>query len=417
MLDDKVDINIDINIDIDINIKTSLDYYDYNLPENLIAYSPTKNRTDSRLMCINRENKSISHNKFKDIITFLKPNDLLVLNESKVIQARLYGVKPTGGKIELLVERIESDCVFLAQVKSSKSLKSGQIIEITENNFKNNDTNNNILKNDNLEKFNLEKINLKKVNNDNLEKSNPEKINLKKVNIEVIERSGIFYRLKLNKNNCYKNIIDVLDKLGHIPLPPYIKREDQDIDKTRYQTVYAKNLGSAAAPTAGLHFDKDLLNLIKQKGVEIAKVTLHVGSGTFTPVRSDNIKNHKMHSEYIECPQEVCDKINKAKKTGGRVIAVGTTSMRVLESVAGFSNQNNLELKLDFYKGETDIFIYPGYKFKIVDALITNFHLPKSSLLMLVYAFGGDELIKKSYKESILEQYRFFSYGDAMFIE
>ena len=380
MLDDKLD----------INIKTSLDYYDYNLPENLIAYSPTKNRTDSRLMCINRENKSISNNKFKDIINFLKPNDLLVLNESKVIQARLYGVKPTGGKIELLVERIESDYMLLAQVKSSKSLKPGQIIEI----------NNNI--------------------NNSPKNYDQEKSNFNKINIEVIERSGVFYRLKLNENNLYANIIDVLDNLGHIPLPPYIKREDQDIDKTRYQTVYAKNLGSAAAPTAGLHFDKELLNLITQKGVEIAKVTLHVGSGTFTPVRSDNIKDHKMHSEYIECSQQVCDKINQTKNSGGRVIAGGTTSMRVLESVANFSIKNNSKNNSDFnmksYKGETDIFIYPGYKFKAVDALITNFHLPKSSLLMLVYAFGGDNLIKKSYKESILEQYRFFSYGDAMFI-
>lgn len=387
MLDEKLD------SDLRIQEKTNLDYYDYNLPDNLIAYSPTKNRTDSRLMCINRENNSISNNKFKDIISFLKPNDLLVLNESKVIQARLYGVKPTGGKIELLVERIESDYMFLAQVKSSKSLKPGQVIEIN---------NNNQPKNDDQEKSNLDKI-------------NPEKIN-----IEVVERSGVFYRLKLNENNLYANIIDVLDNLGHIPLPPYIKREDQDIDKTRYQTVYAKNLGSAAAPTAGLHFDKELLNLITQKGVEIAKVTLHVGSGTFTPVRTDNIKHHKMHSEYIECSQEVCDKINQTKKSGGRVIAVGTTSMRVLESVACFSIKNNSKNNSDFniksYKGETDIFIYPGYQFKAVDALITNFHLPKSSLLMLVYAFGGDDLIKKSYKESILEQYRFFSYGDAMFI-
>ena len=387
MLDEKLD------SDLRIQEKTNLDYYDYNLPDNLIAYSPTKNRTDSRLMCINRENNSISNNKFKDIISFLKPNDLLVLNESKVIQARLYGVKPTGGKIELLVERIESDYMFLAQVKSSKSLKPGQVIEID---------NNNQPKNDDQEKSNLDKI-------------NPEKIN-----IEVVERSGVFYRLKLNENNLYANIIDVLDNLGHIPLPPYIKREDQDIDKTRYQTVYAKNLGSAAAPTAGLHFDKELLNLITQKGVEIAKVTLHVASGTFTPVRTDNIKHHKMHSEYIECSQEVCDKINQTKKSGGRVIAVGTTSMRVLESVACFSIKNNSKNNSDFniksYKGETDIFIYPGYQFKAVDALITNFHLPKSSLLMLVYAFGGDDLIKKSYKESILEQYRFFSYGDAMFI-
>jgi S-adenosylmethionine:tRNA ribosyltransferase-isomerase len=354
------------DIKLDVNIKDNLDYYNYDLPKNLIANSPTKNRSDSKLLCINREDGLISHNKFKDIINFLKPNDLLVLNESKVMQARLYGLKSTGGKIELLVERIENDKIFLAQVKSSKPLKKSQEIFINKN-----------------------------------------------IVLEIIERSGVFYRLKLSdKNLIYKNIINILDDHGRIPLPPYMEREDQDIDKTRYQTVYAKTLGSAAAPTAGLHFDSDLLKSIEQKGVDIAKVTLHVGAGTFTPVRSENIKDHKMHSEFIECPQSVCDKINKTKKAGGRVISVGTTSMRVLESVASFNNKP----ELSSYSGETDIFIYPGYKFKVVDALITNFHLPKSSLLMLVYAFGGDNLMKEAYKISVLNNYRFFSYGDAMLI-
>ena len=354
------------DIKLDINLKDNLDYYNYDLPKNLIANSPTKNRSDSKLLCINREDGLISHNKFKDIINFLKPNDLLVLNESKVMQARLYGLKSTGGKIELLVERIENDKTFLAQVKSSKALKKSQEIFI----------NNNIV-------------------------------------LEVIEKSGVFYRLKLSdKNLIYKNIINILDDHGRIPLPPYMERENQDIDKTRYQTVYAKTLGSAAAPTAGLHFDSDLLKSIEQKGVDIAKVTLHVGAGTFTPVRSENIKDHKMHSEFIECSQSVCDKINKTKKAGGRVVSVGTTSMRVLESVASFHNKP----EFSSYSGETDIFIYPGYKFKVVDALITNFHLPKSSLLMLVYAFGGDNLMKEAYKISVLNNYRFFSYGDAMLI-
>ena len=361
-----------------------LDYYDYCLPDNLIANMPTNNRTDSRLMQVSKKSCDIEHHKFADLIKLINPNDLLILNESKVIPARLFGIKRTGGKIEVLIERINSDNSILAQVKSSKSLKPGQFIYIEQN----------LSATEDIDYDNCEFV------------------------LEVLSKDGMFYKLDLANNlNKSKNIHDLLDKYGHMPLPPYIKRADQAFDKTRYQTVYAKNLGSVAAPTAGLHFDEKLISNLKDKGVNFAKVTLHVGAGTFSPVRTDDITMHKMHSEWVECDQDVCDKIKETKLNGGRVIAVGTTSIRVLESAFRFKqNSQNQVSEIKPFNGNTDIFIYPGFEFKIVDALITNFHLPKSSLLMLVSAFSSCEIIKKAYTEAIAKGYRFFSYGDAMFL-
>ena len=335
--------------------------FDYELPQELIAQVPIKDRSASRLMVLNRENKTIEDKIFKDILDYLKPGDCLVRNNTKVIPARLYGIKEeTGVHIEfLLLKRIEGD-IWEVMVHPGRRLKIGTKVIFG----------NGLLKAEILEM---------------MEGGN------RKVKFEY---EGIFN--------------EILDQIGLMPLPPYIKEKLDD--KSRYQTVYAKYEGSAAAPTAGLHFTEELLEKIKEKGVEIANVTLHVGIGTFRPVKVENIEEHDMHSEHYYIKHEDVEKINNTKKNGGRIIAVGTTSCRVLESVA---DEKGLVKETE---GDTSIFIYPGYKFKCIDCLITNFHLPESTLIMLVSALAGKDYIMKAYKHAVEEKYRFFSFGDAMFI-
>jgi len=338
--------------------------FQFDLPEELIAQFPCHKRDASRLLCVAAsecgKNAVFRDNQFSDISGFLNDGDLLVLNNTKVIPARLFGFKETGGKVEIVVERIMSEQVFIAQMRVNKSAVVGSIIIVDE-----------------------------------------------KYKLEVTGREGQFFILSVQDNIT---VMSLLSNSGHIPLPPYISRSDTEIDQQRYQTVYADVAGAVAAPTAGLHFTTDLLTLLDDKGIKSTNVTLHVGAGTYQPVRVDKLKDHKMHSEWLEVTQGTCDEIISTKKNGGRVIAVGTTSVRCLETAA-------LSGQLKPFTGDTDIFIYPGYEFKVIDALITNFHLSESTLLMLVSAFAGVENIKQAYQHAIKEKYRFFSYGDAMFIE
>ena len=336
--------------------------FNYDLPKELIAQTPIEKRDEARLMVLHRSNQTIEHKIFKDILDYLKPGDCLVRNNTKVIPARLYGVKEvTGANVEfLLLNRIEGD-TWEVMVRPGKKLMPGARVDFGDG----------LLKAEIVDK---------------MEGGN------RKVKFEY---DGIFN--------------EILDQIGLMPLPPYIKEKLEK--KEMYQTVYAKYEGSAAAPTAGLHFTEELLEQIKAKGVEIANVTLHVGIGTFRPVKEENIEDHDMHTEHYYIKEEDAEKINKARKNGGRIIAVGTTSCRVLESVAdedGF---------VKAIEGDTNIYIYPGYKFKCIDGLITNFHLPESTLVMLVSALAGREFVLDSYKKAVEEKYRFFSFGDAMFIE
>ena len=338
------------------------DFY-YELPKELIAQHPLEKRDESRLMVLHRDTQEIEHKKFRDIIEYLNPGDCLVINNTKVIPARLYG-KIIGKQTEKLVEflllkQLENDN-WEVMVRPGKKLKTGVQVEFGEG----------LLKAEILEI---------------LENGN------RKVHFEY---EGIFN--------------EILDKIGLMPLPPYITEKLEQ--KDRYQTVYAKYEGSAAAPTAGLHFTKELLGQIKAKGIEIANVTLHVGIGTFRPVKVENIEDHKMHTEHFYIKKEDADKINQAKQEGHRVIAVGTTSCRVLETIA---NENG---EVADTEADTGIFIYPGYKFKCIDSLITNFHLPESTLIMLVSSLAGKEFIMQAYEKAVQEKYRFFSFGDAMLI-
>ena len=335
--------------------------FNYALPEELIAQHPYNKRDEARLMVLDRKNQTIEHKIFKDVIDYVKPGDCLVINNTKVLPARLYGTKDTGAQVEfLLLKRLEND-MWEVMVRPGNKLKPGSKVTFG----------NGILKAEIL---------------DVLEGGN------RKVKFEY---QGIFN--------------EILDQIGLMPLPPYIKETLKEKDK--YQTVYAKYDGSAAAPTAGLHFTKELLEKIKEKEVEIASVTLHVGIGTFRPVKVENVEEHSMHAEHFYIKQEDCDKINHAKKNGKRIIAVGTTSCRVLESVA---DENGY---LQPIESDTSIFIYPGYQFKCIDSLITNFHLPESTLIMLVSSFAGREFIMNAYKEAVKERYLFFSFGDAMLIQ
>ena len=335
--------------------------FDYELPEELIAQTPIKKRDESRLMVLNRKNQTIEHKVFKDIIDYLKPGDVLVRNNTKVIPARLYGKKETGANVEfLLLNNIEND-IWEAIVRPGNKLHVGTKV---------------IFGDGILEAKILE-----------IMPGGTRKVEFK--------YEGIFN--------------EILDKIGLMPLPPYIHETLKE--KDRYQTVYAKYEGSAAAPTAGLHFTPELLEKISKKGIEIANVTLHVGIGTFRPVKEETVEAHKMHAEHFYIKQEDVEKINKAKQEKRRVIAVGTTSCRVLESIADEKTGMVKQIEDD-----TEIFIYPGYKFKCIDGLITNFHLPQSTLLMLVSALAGKEFIMKAYKEAVKEKYRFFSFGDAMLI-
>ena len=344
--------------------------FDYQLPDELIARYPGETRTGSRLLCLDRRNGGICHRVFRDILDLIQPNDLLVFNDTRVIPARLFGHKATGGRIEVLIERLLSDCEAVAQVRASKSPPAGTLLKLV----------------------------------------SPDSADT--VDAEVLGRVGEFYHLRFLSS---LPLISVLDRFGHMPLPPYIDRADEQADQARYQTVYGSNPGAVAAPTAGLHFDDGLLDALTDKGVAQAFLTLHVGSGTFQPVRTENVLEHKMHSEWINVSEAVVEQVKSCRQRGGRVIAVGTTSVRSLESAAlNAARQGSADLLA--CSGETDIFIYPGYQFSVVDAMITNFHLPRSTLMMLISAFAGRDNVMAAYEEAIRERYRFFSYGDAMFI-
>ena len=334
--------------------------FNYDLPEELIAQHPIEKRDESRLMVLNRKNQTIEHRKFKDIIEYLEPGDCLVRNNTKVIPARLYGKKETGANVEfLLLNQIQGD-IWEVIVRPGNKLHIGAKVFFGQG----------ILE------------------------------------AEILDvMPGGTRKVQFSYQGIFN---EILDQIGLMPLPPYIHEELKE--KERYQTVYAKYEGSAAAPTAGLHFTPELLKRIEEKGIEIANVTLHVGIGTFRPVKEETVENHHMHSEHYYIKKEDVDKINQAKQNGKRVIAVGTTSCRVLETIADERG------RVKETEGDTQIFIYPGYHFKILDGLITNFHLPQSTLLMLVSALAGKEYIMKAYEEAVKEKYRFFSFGDAMFI-
>lgn len=340
-------------------MKTSDFYYD--LPKELIAQTPLEPRDSSRLLVLDREKQTLEHKHFYDIIDYLNEGDLLVANDSRVLPARIYGIKDeTGAKVEFLLLKQVANKRWETLCKPGKKAKVG-----TKFSFGN---------------------------------------GILRATVVEVKDDGN----RIVDFDCEENFFTTLDKIGQMPLPPYITAELKD--KERYQTVYSHELGSAAAPTAGLHFTTELMDRIKAKGIKIAYVTLHVGLGTFRPVKVDDVTKHKMHSEHYEVPEETAKLINETKKNGGRVIAVGTTSCRTLESVAAMYG----EVKL--CEGFTDIFIYPGFEFKVLDGLITNFHLPESTLIMLVSAFAGYDFIMNAYKEAVKEKYRFFSFGDAMFI-
>lgn len=338
----------------------SLNDFEFDLPNELIATFPCETRTGSRLLHFNKTNQKRQHRIFSDIEMLIQPGDLLVFNDTKVIKARLRGFKASGGQVELLIERMLNAREVLAQLKVSKPPKAGDRLYFAED-----------------------------------------------IVFAVIEKNERFYHLRLLQDNL--TVTQVLDRIGEMPIPPYFARLATELDNTRYQTVYAKHEGSVASPTAGLHFDDALLQRLQAKGVNMHFLTLQIGAGTFLPVRVHNIAEHRMHKEYVTLSQELVDAVYATKQQGGRIIAVGTTSVRALESASRFG-------QLKEYHGETDIFIYPGFTFQIVDAMITNFHLPGSSLIMLVAAFAGLENTMSLYKEAIAEKYRFFSYGDAMFI-
>lgn len=335
--------------------------FNYNLPEELIAQTPLEKRDESRLMVLNRKGKTIEHKTFKDIIDYLQPGDCLVRNNTKVLPARIYGNKETGAKVEfLLLNNIEGD-IWETIVRPGNKLHVGTKVVFGKG----------------------------------------------KLVAEILDiMTGGTRKVKFEYEGIFN---EILDEIGLMPLPPYIHEELKEND--RYQTVYAKYNGSAAAPTAGLHFTPELLKKIEEKGVKIANVTLHVGIGTFRPVKEEKVENHEMHSEHYYIKKEDAEIINETKKNGGRIIAVGTTSCRVIETVA---DENGMVCETE---GDTKIFIYPGYKFKCLDALITNFHLPQSTLLMLVSSLAGKEYIMKAYEEAVKQKYRFFSFGDAMFIQ
>ena len=334
------------------------DQFTFDLPPELIAQRPLADRRASRLLCLDRQNGAVAHRRFTDLPALLEPGDLLVFNDTRVIPARLFAHKPTGGQVEILLERMLGGQRCLAQLRVSKKPAVGVRLQLDGGG-----------------------------------------------ELEVLGREGAFYELALVEGD----LAATLEAQGHMPLPPYIEREDEAADRERYQTVYARKPGAVAAPTAGLHFDGALLAALEEKGVERAFVTLHVGAGTFQPVRTDNIEDHEMHAEQLEVGPGVCEAIARTKARGGRVVAVGTTCVRSLETAAAGGT-------LEPFTGDSRLFIYPGYDFRVVDALITNFHLPESTLLMLVSALAGREAVLAAYGDAVRERYRFFSYGDAMFI-
>jgi S-adenosylmethionine:tRNA ribosyltransferase-isomerase len=333
--------------------------FHYDLPPELIAQAPLPERTQSRLLTLDGVSGALGDHSFSALPQLLAPGDLLVLNETPVIPARLFGSKESGGRIEVLVERVLDHNRVLAQIRASKPPRAGM------------------------------------------------QLMLEGMPAHVVTRHGDLYELAFA--NGQNNVLELLNSVGHIPLPPYIERADQPADRERYQTVYAQTPGAVAAPTAGLHFDTALLRRLAAQGIECAFVTLHVGLGTFQPMRADNVEDHVMHRERLEVTTHVCEQVRATRARGGRVIAVGTTSVRAMESAAANGEIQPLT-------GETGIFIYPGYRFKTVDALITNFHLPESTLLMLVSAFAGTVNVLNAYRHAVQQRYRFFSYGDAMFV-
>jgi S-adenosylmethionine:tRNA ribosyltransferase-isomerase len=334
------------------------DFY-YHLPESLIAQKPLPQRSASRLLHLDKQSGAVTDGQFTDFIDMLQPNDLLVLNDTKVIPARLFGHKASGGKIEILIERIENDRQALAHIKASKSPKPGGLLNLDNGAV-----------------------------------------------CRVMEREHDLFRLAFETEST---LLELLAEIGHMPLPPYIARADDSDDLDRYQTLFAKQAGAVAAPTAGLHFDQATLDKIEQKGIAKAFVTLHVGSGTFQPVRVEDLSQHVMHKEYFQVPQQTVAAVKQARERGGRVVAIGTTAVRALESASAGG-----ELQAGF--GDTELFITPGYTFKSVDAMLTNFHLPESTLLMLISAFAGYDAVMEAYRHAIAQRYRFFSYGDAMVI-
>jgi len=335
--------------------------YDFDLPPELIAQTPCKARSGSRLLHLDGQTGALKDLTFQLLPSLLRQEDLLIFNDTRVIKARLHGVKSSGGKVEILVERALDQQLALAHIRASKAPKPGSTIHIADG-----------------------------------------------IHLEILKRQGELYELALHGEGL--SVMALLDRYGKLPLPPYIEHPADSTDEERYQTIYAREPGAVAAPTAGLHFDADMLALLKSQGINIAYVTLHVGAGTFQPVRSEDISQHRMHSEMYTVPQETVDLIHATRQQGGTVTAVGTTVLRALESAAAAG-------ELHSGQGETDIFITPGYRFRVVERLLTNFHLPRSTLLMLVSAFAGVDNIRHAYQHAIEERYRFFSYGDAMLIE
>ncbi|MBI4204177.1 MAG: tRNA preQ1(34) S-adenosylmethionine ribosyltransferase-isomerase QueA [Betaproteobacteria bacterium] len=337
-----------------------LDDFNYALPQELIAQFPAPHRTTSRLLHLDSRTGAVSDRRFQEIVDLIAPGDVMVFNDTRVIKARLTGRKKTGGRVEVLVERVLAGNQALAQIRASHPPREGGMLILAD-----------------------------------------------AIEATVIERRGEFFQLRFE--NC-SDVFGLLERYGAVPLPPYIEHAPVAADEERYQTVYAREPGAVAAPTAGLHFDEPLLAELRRRGVETAYLTLHVGAGTFQPVRVQNLAEHEMHGEWYHVSQETVDAVRRARAAGGRVLAVGTTSLRALETAAASG-----ELKAGY--GETKLFVVPGYEFRIVERLLTNFHLPKSTLLMLVSAFGGMDNIRHAYRHAIAKRYRFFSYGDAMLIE
>lgn len=333
--------------------------FQFDLPEELIASYPLETRSASRLLCLDGNSGELMHKQFADLPSLILPGDLFVFNNTRVIEARLLGHKESGGRIEVLVERILDQHRVLAHVRASKSPKPQSYVLFANN-----------------------------------------------IKFEVLGRHNELFELRCNDP---RPVLTVIEEIGQIPIPPYFSREADETDKERYQTVYAEHKGSVAAPTAGLHFDEAMLDTLRAQGVDLGFVTLHVGAGTFAPVRVDDIEQHRMHSEYLEVSAKLCEQVRHAKANGKRVIAVGTTSARSLETASRTG-------EIQPFQGDTDIFIYPGYQFKCVDVLLTNFHLSGSTLLMLVSALAGYENVMNAYRIAVAEKYRFFSYGDAMWV-
>ena len=338
--------------------------FSFELPETLIAHYPQAERSRCRLLSLDGPTGALAHGTFTDLLDKLNPGDLLVFNNTRVIPARLFGRKASGGKIEVLVERMLDDKRILAHIRASKAPKAGAQLLLGDD---------------------------------------------ESVHATMVARHDTLFEVEFNDE---RTVLDILNSIGHMPLPPYIDRPDEASDRELYQTVYSEKPGAVAAPTAGLHFDEPLLEKLRLKGVDMAFVTLHVGAGTFQPVRVDSIEDHIMHAEYAEVPQSVVDAVLACKARGNRVIAVGTTSVRSLESAAQAAKD---EIIAPFF-GDTRIFIYPGYQYRVIDALVTNFHLPESTLIMLVSAFAGYQHTMQAYHEAVKAEYRFFSYGDAMYI-